>query len=132
MIAIYYLPLAVSQSLLSCAVFATMILGYFVLDEKLSAREILTIIGGVAGILILVNPEWFGHETVNVGKAHKKRTNSTSGYTIGLFFALLFSIFSSMKLISIRAIGENIHTSVKNYYFGVIGSVVTVVANMYL
>ena len=51
---------------------------------------------------------------------------------IGLFFALLFSIFSSMKLISIRAIGENIHTSVKNYYFGVIGSVVTLIANVFL
>ena len=106
MIAIYYLPLAVSQSLLSCAVFATMLLGYFILDEKLSYREIFTIVGGVIGILILVNPELFGdHRKVDMGKRQEKRENSGSGYLIGLFFALLFSIFSSMKLISIRAIG---------------------------
>lgn len=37
-----------------------------------------------------------------------------------------------MKLISIRAIGENVHTSVKNYYFGVIGGIVTLLANCYL
>ena len=61
MVAIYFLPLAVSQSILGSAVFATMFCGYLILDEKLSTREILTIIGGVAGVLILLNPEWFGH-----------------------------------------------------------------------
>ena len=68
MIVIYYLPLAVSQSLLSCAVFATVILGNFILDEKLSKREIAMIVGGIAGILILVNPEWFQDTTVEISK----------------------------------------------------------------
>lgn len=68
MIVIYYLPLAVSQPLLSCAVFATVILGNFILDEKLSKREIAMIVGGIAGILILVNPEWFQDTTVEISK----------------------------------------------------------------
>ena len=134
MIAIFYLPLSDSQSLLSCAVFATMLLGYFILDENLSTREIVTICGGVAGILILINPQYFNFEKTEakISLGGTKSKESTKNYMIGLIFALLFSVFSSMKLISIRAIGENVHSSIKNFYFGVIGFFVMLVVNAFL
>ena len=42
--------------------FVTIILSYLILGEKLSWREIVTIVGGMGGILILVNPGWFGYK----------------------------------------------------------------------
>ena len=132
MITIYFLPLAVSQSLLCSAVFVTMILGYFLLDEQLSQREILTIIGGVAGVLILLNPEVFGNNYEVPGQTKKQKEKSTFDYVIGLFFALLFSVFSSMRMISIKKIGEGVHTSIKNYYFGLVTLVVTLIANLFI
>lgn len=47
-------------------------------------------------------------------------------------FAAGFSVCSAMKYISIRAIGDNVHTSVKNYYFGLVGAVFTLLVNLYL
>jgi len=75
MVSIYFLPLAISQTLLSCAVFMTMILGWLVLDERLSCREIVMIIGGVCGVFILLNPEWFGNSTLPPGATASKRKN---------------------------------------------------------
>ena len=53
-------------------------------------------------------------------------------YALGIFFGVAYSLSAAMKVVSIRAIGDNIHTSVKNYYFGLWGLVVTVIANFYL
>lgn len=55
-----YLPLSVSSSVLMSGVMATMLMGYLVLGEELSKGEIFTIFGGTIGILILLNPGWFG------------------------------------------------------------------------
>lgn len=50
---------------------------------------------------------------------------------MGLVFSLGFTVCSAMKYISIRAIGDNVHTSVKNYYFGLIGAIFTIIINLY-
>ena len=59
-------------------------------------------------------------------------SRSKFDYIIGVIFALTYSVFSAMKYISIRAIGDDIHTSVKNYYFGVMGGIFTLVVNIFL
>ena len=48
-----------------------------------------------------------------------------------MIFSLGFTVCSAMKYISIRAIGDNVHVSVKNYYFGLIGALFTIVINFY-
>jgi len=58
---------------------------------------------------------------------HKK-----DAYALGIFFGVAFSLCAAMKVVAIRAIGDNIHTSVKNYYFGLWGLIVTVIANFFL
>ena len=61
----------------------------------------------------------------------EKIKNTGSGYLMGLLFAFLYSIFTAMKFITIRTIGVNIHSSIKSYYSGVIGTFVMLIANMY-
>jgi len=55
-----FLPLSVSSSVLMSGTLATMLMGYLILGEQLSKGEITTIFGGCFGILVLLNPEWFG------------------------------------------------------------------------
>ena len=49
----------------------------------------------------------------------------------GLFFTVLLLLFSGIQFVSIRAIGDNFHASIKNYYLGMAGTIVTLVANLY-
>ena len=56
MLSVNYLPLSVSTPTLMSAVFVTLILGYYVADEQLSKREIVTIVFGFLGVLLVVNP----------------------------------------------------------------------------
>lgn len=59
MLAVNFLPLAVASSGLMSAVFVTMILGYITADELMTWREITTIVFGLIGVIIVLNPEWF-------------------------------------------------------------------------
>jgi len=36
-----------------------------------------------------------------------------------------------MKFVTIRAIGETVHTSIKNYYFGIVGVFFTLIFNIF-
>jgi len=36
-----------------------------------------------------------------------------------------------MKFVTIRAIGETVHTSIKNYYFGIVGVIFTMIFNIF-
>lgn len=49
-------------------------------------------------------------------------------FYLGLFFGFLFAICSAMKFITIRAIGDNIHSSLKNYYFGLLSTLAALIA----
>lgn len=42
-----------------------------------------------------------------------------------MLFSAFFTLSSAMMFVSIRAIGDNVHTSVKNYHFGVVGVLLT-------
>ena len=53
---VYFLPLTIAQSMLACGIFTQMLLGWIILDEQLSLKELLTIIGGMVGVFILLNP----------------------------------------------------------------------------
>ena len=56
MLSVNYLPLSISTPALMSAVFVTLIIGYYVADEQLSKREIVTIVFGFIGVLLVVNP----------------------------------------------------------------------------
>lgn len=133
MLAVNFLPLAVASSGLMSAVFVTMILGYITADEIMTWREITTIVFGLIGVIIVLNPSWFtdGPSLTSV-QLKDNRTHSKGDYFLGIIFCGGFAITSAFKYITIRAIGDNVHTSVKNYYFGVIGCIFTVIANIFM
>lgn len=130
MFCVFFLPLYVATSALMSATFVTMLLGYFMSGEVLSCREITTIVFGLCGVIIVLNPGWFNSDPSfhHVEKVH----HSSADYLIGMCFAAGYCICSAFKFIMIRAIGDNVHTSVKNYYFGFIGGVFTIIVNFFL
>ena len=107
-----------------------MLMGYLVIGEVLSRLEIATIIGGTIGILILLNPEWFGNQN-NLTAAQLKQEVSMKDWILGVIFGIAFAFTCAMKFVTIRAIGDTIHTSIKNYYFGTLGVFSTLIINIF-
>lgn len=56
---IQLMPVSQSVSLSRLLVFFTPLLAYFLINEKISVPEILTIAGGFTGVLLIMNPSWF-------------------------------------------------------------------------
>ena len=57
--AILLMPVSESMSISRLTVFFTPILSFFLIDEKISIYEIMSIIGGFLGILMILNPSSF-------------------------------------------------------------------------
>jgi len=133
MISIHLLPVSVSISITMSAVFATVLLGYLVAGERISAREVITIIGGTLGVVMLTNPLLFNKRNPNSNLVQREHSEHKQypHYEWGIFFGILFAIFSAMNLISIRSIGGNIHSSINNYYFGLLSTIITLMVAAY-
>jgi len=103
--------------------------------EKVSFPELVAITGGFAGVLLILNPSLFGQFQMS-DMALKLRASSDMQmyprFNLGLLFGFLFSISSSLKFLAIRAIGDNIHSSLKNYYFGVLATLSSLIACAFL
>lgn len=119
-----------ATSALMSATFVTMLLGYFISGEVLSWREITTIVFGLVGVIIVLNPSWFNADPSFVVKDKVEKTSTD--IVFGSIFAVGYCICAAMKYIMIRGIGDNVHTSVKNYYFGFVGCVFTMIVNIWL
>lgn len=133
MLSVNYLPLSIATPALMSAVFVTLILGYYVADEQLSRQEIATIVFGFIGVLLVVNPFQMDKDVSSVdGNQSHSQKREKYEFFLGIIFTAGFTVCSAMKYISIRAIGDNVHTSVKNYYFGLTGSIFTLALNLYL
>lgn len=104
-----------------------MILEYFVTSDKLSPREVATILIQVFGVVILLNPQFFGNSHVPANATAAQRNHYMIDYVLGITFGLLYSFTGAMKYITIRAIGDNVHSSIKIYYSGTIGLAATIV-----
>lgn len=65
MLCVSYLPLSISASILNAAVFMTCVLGYLLAGEHISCAQLTAITGGFAGVVLLLNPEFFGRLHVN-------------------------------------------------------------------
>lgn len=126
---IWFVPLYISQSILSCTVFVTMLLAWLINNEKISFREILMIIGGVAGVFVLIIPNWIHSKGANPSK---KMNEQTLRLLIGIILAMCTITFSGLRSVAIRKIGDNVHSSVKNYYFGLSATIVLLLANVYI
>ena len=59
MISIFLMPVSVSVSITMTATFFTPLIAYLLEGERLSKREVATIMIGFLGVLMIVNPDWF-------------------------------------------------------------------------
>jgi len=109
---------------MNASVFVTCLFGWLFAGEKLSKEELIAVAGGFAGVLLLLNPSFFAG--LGVSNLAKMRVGADMAayprFNLGLMFGGLFAVFSSINYMAIRAIGDNVHSSLKNYYFGILST----------
>jgi len=135
MLCVSYLPLSISASILNAAVFMTCVCGYFLAGEHVSCHQLVAITGGFAGVVLLLNPQFFNGLHMNELALKLRASHDREMYPhfyLGLVFGFLFAICSAMKFITIRAIGDNIHSSLKNYYFGLLSTLAALIACVFV
>ena len=103
------------------------IVGYFLAGEKISFYEILSIIGGFMGVMLMVNDSIFAPDYSKVDKRHAKDLQEFHYYYLGLLVACLFTIFSALNFHKMREMGANVHSSIKTFYFGALHSLLTMI-----
>lgn len=59
-------------------------------------------------------------------------SKETWNLIIGIILALCTITFSGLRSVAIRKIGDNIHSSVKNFYFGLSSTVILLIANTFI
>lgn len=87
------------------------------------------IVGVVAGVFVLIIPNWKHRE---LSDPSKKLNHETLCLLIGLILALCTITFTALRTVAIRKIGDNIHGSVKNYYFGLSAMILILLANVFI
>ena len=60
------MPVSLAVSMMMTTGFVTSIIAWLWVGEKLSLTEVIFIIGGFSGVLMLVNPSWFAHDFVDI------------------------------------------------------------------
>lgn len=111
-LAVYLMPVSIAVSIMMTTTFVTSIIAWLWVGEKLSVKEIVYISGGFAGVLMLVNPSWFRLDVHLTTQIEMKDKKEYPYELLGFLSAISFSIFSALKLITMRDIGNVIHSSV--------------------
>ena len=124
--AVYLMPVSIAVSIMMTTTFVTSIIAWLWVGEKLSMKEIIFITGGFMGVLMLVNPSWFRLDVHLTTQIEIKDEKEYPHEIFGFMSAIAFSIFSALKLITMRDIGNVIHSSVTTFYFGVFSSVISI------
>ena len=124
-LAIQLMPVSIAVSIMMTTAFVTSLIAFLVAGEKLSGLELLIIMGGFSGVIILTNPSLFTHETFDIKVRNWQDKNEYPYYTLGIFCACIFSLCSALNFLAMREIGNCVHSSVKTYYFGLLSSVLT-------
>lgn len=107
--AIQLMPVSQSVSLSRLQVFFTPLFAYFIIDEKVSVAEILTIAGGFLGIVLIMNPAWFNASQYGSDIEKQKQLDQIKYpyLFVGLVLSILFAIVSANCVIVIRIQNRN-------------------------
>ena len=127
--AIQLMPVSIAVSIMMSTSFVTALLAYIMMGEKLAVSEVLTIFGGFMGVVVLTNPKLFMHTTGN--KAFEMQAMMDAElyphYGVGIICACMFAVFSALNFLSMREIGNCVHSSIKTFYFGAISTGIMIV-----
>lgn len=130
MIAIYLLPVSVAVSIMMTTTFFTPILAWLIHDESISIPELITIVCGFFGVLMITNPDWFNHRSAALAMVMKTENFTNPTYLLGVVFAFSFALFAAMNIVTIRQMSGNMSTSLKTYYFGVFSTIASIIIVM--
>jgi drug/metabolite transporter (DMT)-like permease len=107
LISIELMPVSISVAVTMMAVFVTTFLGWLIADEAMSKIEISSMIGGFMCVVILTNPDLlFENHNKELNMRDKEDEKEYPYFWVGVFFALLFTVFSAMNFITIRGLGD--------------------------
>jgi drug/metabolite transporter (DMT)-like permease len=116
------MPVSISASIMQATAFVTSVMAYFVKDEKLTVFEIIVIILGLFGCLMLTNTDLFIQDDIS-----DQRNNSDlikyPYYYLGFFFSVLFTILNALKIMAMSELGNTVHSSLKTYWFGTFSTI---------
>jgi drug/metabolite transporter (DMT)-like permease len=129
-LSITLMPVSVASSIMQATAFVTSIMAYFLKGEPLSSTEIVVILFGLLGCMMLTNTQWFVDES-QTNDRNLDEKNKYPYYVVGLIFAISFTICSALKFLAMSELGNMVHSSVKTYWFGVFSTAVTVIYLMF-
>lgn len=127
MIAVHLTPVSVAVSIMMTQVFASALAGYALGNESLSAFETMSMVGGFAGVLLLTNDSLFGSDDPRAELRNILDRKQHPHFSLGIFMAVLYTVFSALNFYEMRRMGNGVHSSVKTFYFGVVCTGLTVV-----
>ena len=108
-------------------VFASAIAGYILLNETVSALEYVCMVGGFVGVLVLTNDSLLGAEDKRAELRDLLDRMNYPHYSLGVFMGVMFTIFSALNFYEMRRMGNDVHSSIKTFYYGFVCSTFTLV-----
>lgn len=127
MVAIELTPVSIAVSIMMTQVFASSIAGYILLNETVSALEYVCMIGGFVGVLVLTNDGLLGAEDKKAELRDLLDRMNYPHYSLGVFMGVLFTVFSALNFYEMRRMGNEVHSSIKTFYYGFVCSMFTLI-----
>ena len=128
---IQLMPVSVAVSIMMLLGLTTSLMAYFILGESLSIPELCAIVGGFFGCLMITKSDMFidddNPESLELQQRESKDEFNYPFYGWGVFLAFLFCFVAAMNTISMREMGNMVHSSVKTFYFGALSSILTII-----
>jgi len=99
----------------------------------MSGMEVVMIIGGFSGVLVMCNDTFLFSESAKVIDQHLIDDNlKYPKMHLGILLAFGYTIFSSLNYLKMREMGNQIHSAIKTYYFGLLCTGLSLVYATYM
>jgi len=108
LIAVMLMPVSVFVALSRVSVLMTPILAYLLLKEKVCYWEVIMIVGGFMGVLILTNPDWFTEDLKGSPLYNRDQIEQKSYpyYNLGIAITVISAIVCSLDTIVLRKLND--------------------------
>lgn len=84
-------------------------------------------IGGFVGVLVLTNDGLLGAEDKKAELRDLLDRMNYPHYSLGVFMGVLFTVFSALNFYEMRRMGNEVHSSIKTFYYGFVCSMFTLI-----
>ena len=103
------MPVSIAVSIMQASAFVTSIFAYFVKNERLSLYEVIIIIIGLIGCLMLANTQLFVEDDeIRLRVKHDMKVHPK--FYLGIFFGVSFTVMNALKFLTMSELGNIVHT----------------------